>query len=181
MWPSHLVPHLKWTRTKVEWNFKKRSTTSNSPRCAPSKRCKACKKNQSVMQKKKSHCVSQKWRERFRQLTKETRSLKNKNTKHPWQCLKKRANNQFQLVQTCSSKLQCVYHLLTRQLCHHVCFNCAVAWGVLKPWSFATIFFYGIEKCKTLIGLLLTHFHNTRPHLGTDISSCKLSNMSRKC
>lgn len=73
MWPSQplsLFPHPNVTLAKVEWNFKKRSTTGNSPRDVHlSKRCEACKKLTQVLCKKnkkspeKSHCASRKWRE----------------------------------------------------------------------------------------------------------------------
>lgn len=112
MWPSQplsLLPHPNVTLAKVEWNFKKRSTTGNSPRDVHlSKRCKACKKLTQVLCKKtknpqKNLTVRPENGERLLQLTKETWSLEEKKKKKKTkrrQCLKKskQPNNFFWFI-----------------------------------------------------------------------------------
>lgn len=170
MWPSQplsLFPHPNVTLAKVEWNFKKRSTTGNSPRDVHlSKRCEACKKLTQVLCKKtknpqKNLTVRPENGERLLQLTKETWSLEEKN-KAVTVPKKEQTTKQFLLVHTCSQKVQGIFAAYQQDnFTTTDDFKCtrlqalpkrsrkttrSVPWTVLQPTIF---FFRGVGKCKT--------------------------------
>lgn len=182
MWPSQplsLFPHPNVTLAKVEWNFKKRSTTGNSPRDVHlSKRCEACKKLTQVLCKKtknpqKNLTVRPENGERLLQLTKETWSLeekKKRNNKAVTVPKKEQTTKQFLLVHKCSHKVQGTIFTTYQQDNFTTTddFKCtrlqalpkrsrktmrSVPWTVLQP----TIFFFvalGNAKPRSTIHLL---------------------------
>lgn len=93
-------------------------------RCAPSKRCEACKKLTQVLCKKnkkspeKSHCASRKWREiaSANQRNLKPRRKKKNETIKRWQCLKKskQPNNLFWFIHV-ATKCK-VYSPLTNRI-----------------------------------------------------------------
>lgn len=165
MWPSQplsLFPHPNVTLAKVEWNFKKRSTTGNSPRDVHlSKRCEACKKLTQVLCKKtknpqKNLTVRPENGERLLQLTKETWSLeekKKRNNKAVTVPKKEQTTKQFVLVHTRSHKVQGIFTAYQQD--NFTTTDCQKE--VLKPRSqyrgrFCNqpfFFFVAFGKCKT--------------------------------
>lgn len=171
MWPSQplsLFPHPNVTLAKVEWNFKKRSTTGNSPRDVHlSKRCEACKKLTQVLCKKtknpqKNLTVRPENGERFLQLTKETWSLEEKN-KAVTVPKKEQTTKQFLLVHTCKPQsARYIHRLPTSQFHHHGWLQMHRVASIAKKMpqnhavstmdGFATNHFFcvcGVGKCKT--------------------------------
>lgn len=131
-------------------------------RCAPSKRCEACKKLTQVLCKKtnkknpeKSHCASRKWREipSANQRNLKSRRRRKKKSIKRWQCLKKQTTRQFLLVHTRSHKVQGIFTAYQQD--NFTTTDCQKE--VLKPRSqyrgrFCNqpfFFFVAFGKCKT--------------------------------